>query len=345
MKLTPQEIAQLVQARHVEGLQEKWLTGFARLGEAQETDIAFFADPRYENELYATQAGVVLLSPQYKPKHPLPPGPTWIYVDKPEQAFYMLVQRYKAPSLPGWGREAQAFIHPTAVVSEKSYIGAFAYVGERSHIAESVWIFPFAYIGPEVEIGAGTVVYPHAVIMPGTKIGRNCIVHPGAIIGADGFGFYKGENRPYERIPQIGHVVIEDDVEIGANTCVDRATLGATHLAHGVKLDNLIQVGHNVRIGAHTAIAAQTGIAGSSTIGAYCRIGGQVGIVDHVHIADNTSIAAQSGISKSILVPGKAWRGAPAQEVRQQLLMEALMRKLPELYPRLRELEKALSQP
>lgn len=344
MNLTPIAIAQAISAERIVGDAEKVLTGFASLAEAEPSDLTFFSDARYESLLYTTRAGAALLPHDFKPKKPLPSQLTCIYVKRPDHAFYSLLSQYKSPPMPQWGREPYCFLHPSATVPEETYIGAFAYVGEGVKLAPRVWIFPFAYIGAGTEIGEGTVVYPHAVIMPGTKIGRNCIIHPGAVIGADGFGFYKGEQRLYERIPQTGHVVIEDEVEVGANTCVDRATLGVTRLGHGVKLDNLIQVGHNVRIGPHTAIAAQAGIAGSTQVGAYCRIGGQVGIVDHISIADHTSIAAQSGISRSITVPGKSWRGAPAQEVRQQLLMEAIMRRLPEIYPKLREMEKALFQ-
>ncbi|MCX7763577.1 MAG: UDP-3-O-(3-hydroxymyristoyl)glucosamine N-acyltransferase [Bacteroidia bacterium] len=343
MTLTPIAIAEAVQAESLIGDKEKILTGFASLAEACETDLTFFSDARYENHLYTTKAGAVLLPSGFRPKKPLPAGLTQIYVKRPEHAFYSLVRRYKERPLPSWGKEPYSVIHPTAYVPEETYIGSFSYIGENVKLAPGVRVFPFVYIGAEVEIGEGTVIYPHAVIMPGTKIGRNCIIHPGAIIGADGFGFYKGEERLYERIPQTGRVVIEDEVEVGANTCVDRATLGVTRLGHGVKLDNLIQVGHNVQIGAHTAIAAQTGIAGSTMIGAYCRIGGQVGIADHVQVADHSSIAAQSGISRSILTPGKSWRGSPVQEVRQQLLMEAIMRRLPEIYPKLREIEKTIS--
>lgn len=342
MNLTPIAIAQAIQAERIVGDGEKNLLGFASLTEAKETDLTFFADPRYESHLYSTQAGAVLLPEDFTPKKPLPPQLTQIYVKRPDHAFYTLLQQYKASPMPQWGREPYSFIHPDALVPEETYVGAFAYIGEHAKISPRTWIYPFVYIGAGVEIGEGTVVYPHAVIMPGTKVGKECIIHPGAIVGADGFGFYKGEQRIYERIPQVGRVIIEDEVEVGANTCVDRATLGTTRLGHGVKLDNLIQIGHNVHIGPHTAIAAQTGIAGSTTIGAFCRIGGQVGIVDHLKIADHTSIAAQSGISRSITTPGKSWRGAPAQEVRQQLLMEAIMRRLPEIYPKLREMEKNL---
>ncbi len=344
MNLRLADIAQSVQALRTEGPLDRVIQNFASLAEATESDLSFFADPRYESTLYQTRAGAVLVPEDLSLRKPLPEGPTWLYVKQPEHVFYTLVQRYRAQPLPGWGQEPHAFIHPTATISEKSYIGAFAYIGEGAQISEGAWIFPFAYIGARVQIGSGTIVYPHAVLMPDTVIGPNCIIHPGAIVGADGFGFYKGEHRIYERIPQVGRVILEAEVEVGANTCVDRATLGTTYLAEGVKLDNLIQIGHNVRIGPHTAIAAQTGIAGSSSVGAYCRIGGQVGIADHVHIAERTSITAQSGISKSITTPGRSWRGAPAQEVRQQLLMEAIMRKLPELYPRILQLEKILTQ-
>ncbi|MEN3041174.1 MAG: UDP-3-O-(3-hydroxymyristoyl)glucosamine N-acyltransferase [Bacteroidia bacterium] len=342
MTLTPSAIAQIVQVERIVGDENKSLKGFASLTEAQETDLSFFSDARYENHLYTTRAGAVLLPIDFQGKRPLPAHLTQIYVRRPDHAFYTLIQRYKSPPLPDWGREPHSFIHPSAELPPDTYIGAFSYIGERVKLASQVRIFPFVYVGAEAEIGEGSIIYPHAVIMPGTKIGSRCIVHPGAVIGADGFGFYKGEERLYEKIPQIGRVIIEDEVEVGANTCIDRATLGETRLGKGVKLDNLIQIAHNVRIGPHTAIAAQTGIAGSSTIGAYCRLGGQVGIADHVSIADGSSIAAQSGISRSITTPGKSWRGSPAQEVRQQLLMEALMRRLPELYPKIREIEKII---
>jgi UDP-3-O-[3-hydroxymyristoyl] glucosamine N-acyltransferase len=345
MTLTPIVIAQEFRGEIFGDKPHKPLTDFANLSEAQETDLSFYYDARYEATLYQTRAGAVLLPKDFQPRNGrLPEGPVWIYVERPEHVFYTLVKRHKAPPTPPFGCEALAFIHPTAQVPQQCYVGAFAYVGEQVILSEGVYVYPYAYIGAGASIGRGTVIYPHAVIMPGIKVGAGCVIHPGAVIGADGFGFYKGQEHLYERIPQVGTVVIDDNVEVGANTCIDRSTLGETRIEEGVKLDNLIQVGHNVRIGQHTAIAAQTGIAGSSIIGAYCRIGGQVGISDHVKVADHTSITAQSGISKSITVPNRSWRGAPAQEVRQQLLMEAIMRKLPELYPTIQRLEKMLLQ-
>lgn len=345
MKLTPAFIAQEFDGVCEGSAVDRDLVGFASLAEATEADLSFYSDGRYEAQLYQTKAGAVLLPKSYIPRHgALPHGTVWIRVERPEHVFYALVRRYKARPMPPFGREPGAFIHPSAVIPENVYIGAFAYIGAGAVLSEGVYIFPYVYVGPDVKIGPDTIVYPHAVLMPGVEVGARCIVHPGAVIGADGFGFYQGIDKPYERIPQVGSVLIEDDVEIGANTCIDRSTLSKTHIEKGVKLDNLIQIGHNVRIGRHTAIAAQTGIAGSSRVGAYCRLGGQVGVADHVQIADHTAIAAQSGISKSITTPGRSWRGAPAQEVRQQLLMEAIMRKLPELYPRLQRLEKLLIQ-
>jgi UDP-3-O-[3-hydroxymyristoyl] glucosamine N-acyltransferase len=345
MKLTPLEIIREFGGEIGGNGREVWLTGFANLRDAGPTDLSFYYDGRYEAALYETKAGAVLLPKGFTFKEGrAPQNVVWIYVDRPEHVFYTLVKRYKAPPLPPFGREAPNFVHPEAQVSERSYIGAFAYVGAGAIIEDEVYIYPYAYVGNGAVIGAGTIVYPHAVVMPGVRIGKECIIHPGAVIGADGFGFYKGDVRPYERIPQVGTVVLEDAVEVGANTCIDRSTLGETRIEEGVKLDNLIQVGHNVRIGRHTAIAAQTGIAGSSRVGAYCRIGGQVGIADHVEVADHSSIAAQSGVSKSITVPGRSWRGSPAQEVRRQLLMEAIMRKLPDLYPAIQKLEQLISQ-
>ncbi len=345
MKLTPLDIVQEFEGVLSGSDSERLLTGFANLMEAGPMDLSFYYDERYEPALYKTRAGAVLVPKGFVPRNGrLPQDTVWVYVDRPEHVFYTLVKRYKVPPLPAFGREEPSFIHPEAHISEKSYIGAFAYIGAGAVIEDEVYIYPYAYIGAGVTIGAGTIVYPHAVVMPGVRIGKRCIIHPGAVVGADGFGFYKGEARPYERIPQIGTVVIEDEVEVGANTCIDRSTLGETYIEEGVKLDNLIQVGHNVRIGRHTAIAAQTGIAGSSQVGAYCRIGGQVGIADHIRIADYSAITAQSGISKSITTPGKSWRGAPAQEVRRQLLMEAIMRKLPDLYATLQKLEQMINQ-
>jgi len=345
MKLTPSDIAQEFGGEVRGDGQAVVLTGFATLREAGPSDLSFYYDGRYEAALYETKAGAVLVPRDFAPRgRPLLEKVVWIHVDRPEHVFYTLVKRYKAPPMPPFGREELSFVHPEARISERSYIGAFAYVGPGAVIEDEAYIYPYAYVGAGAVVGAGTIVYPHAVLMPGVRIGKRAIIHPGAVIGADGFGFYKGETRPYERIPQVGTVVIEDDVEVGANTCIDRSTLGETRVEEGVKLDNLIQVGHNVRIGRHTAIAAQTGIAGSSRVGAYCRIGGQVGIVDHVEVADYSSIAAQSGISKSITVPGRSWRGAPAQEVRRQLLMEAIMRKLPDLYPAIQRLEQLLNQ-
>ncbi len=345
MRLTPQDIVQEFGGEVKENGKEVWLTGFANLRDAGPTDLSFYYDGRYESALYETKAGAVLIPQGFTPKNGYLSGEVvWIYVDRPEHVFYTLVKRYKAVPLPAFGREEPSFVHADARISEKSYIGAFAYIGAGALVEEEVYIYPYAYIGAGAVIGAGTIVYPHAVVMPGVRIGRNCIIHPGAVVGADGFGFYKGEARPYERIPQVGTVVIEDEVEVGANTCIDRSTLGETYIEEGVKLDNLIQIGHNVRIGRHTAIAAQTGIAGSSRVGAYCRIGGQVGIADHIVVADHSAITAQSGISKSITIPGRSWRGAPAQEVRRQLLMEAIMRKLPDLHSTLQKLEQMINQ-
>ncbi len=345
MKLTPIDIVQEFGGEVSGEDPKRLLMDFANLMDARPTDLSFYYDDRYEAALYQTKAGAVLVPKEFETRNGrLPQNTVWIRVDRPEHVFYTLVKRYKMPPLPTFGREEPSFVHPEAQISEKSYIGAFAYIGAGAVIEEEVYIYPYAYIGTGVKVGSGTIVYPHAVLMPGVRVGRRCIIHPGAVVGADGFGFYKGEGRPYERIPQIGTVVIEDEVEVGANTCIDRSTLGETYIEEGVKLDNLIQVGHNVRIGRHTAIAAQTGIAGSSQVGAYCRIGGQVGIADHIKIADHSAITAQSGISKSISIPGRSWRGAPAQEVRRQLLMEAVMRKLPELYSTIQKIERMITQ-
>ncbi|MGQ9864159.1 MAG: UDP-3-O-(3-hydroxymyristoyl)glucosamine N-acyltransferase [Bacteroidia bacterium] len=338
MKLEAQFLVQRYQGI-LHGNPHAEITGFNTLEKAQTGDLAFFHDNRYASALYATAASVVLVPHPFKPAKPFIHQPTLIEVEHPQQVFFDLVKTYASPYRPPWGKEEGAFIHPTAQVHEKSYVGAFAYIGAEAVIEENVYVYPFAYVGERTYISQGTILYPHAIVMAGTYVGKNCIIQPGAVIGADGFGYYE-EKSLMQKIPQIGRVYIEDEVEIGANTCIDRATLGETHIAQGVKLDNLIQVGHNVQIGTHTAIAALTGIAGSAKIGKFCRIGGQVGIMDHIQIADHTAIGAQSGVSKSFLQPHRVLRGSPAQELKAQLIQEAILRRLPHLYQKLLSIEK-----
>lgn len=338
MKLEAQFLAQRYQGI-LHGNPHAEISGFNSLEKAQPGELAFFHDSRYASTLYATAASVVLVPLQFKPAMPFLHQPTLIEVENPQEVFFDLVKTYAPPYRPPYGKENGAFIHPTAQVHEKSYIGAFAYIGANAVVEENVYVYPFVYVGEHAHISQGTILYPHVVVMAGTYLGKNCILQPGAVIGAEGFGYYAEKNH-MQKIPQIGRVHIEDEVEIGANTCIDRATLGQTHIAQGVKLDNLIQVGHNVHIDAHTVIAALSGIAGSAKIGKFCRIGGQVGIMDHVQIADHVAIGAQSGISKSFLQPHRALRGSPAQELKAQLIQEAILRRLPQLYQKLLSIEK-----
>ncbi|MEM9986086.1 MAG: UDP-3-O-(3-hydroxymyristoyl)glucosamine N-acyltransferase, partial [Bacteroidota bacterium] len=235
-------------------------------------------------------------------------------------------------------------VAPTAKIGAEVYVGAYSYISEGAELGEGVKIYPQVFVGANVKIGAGSVLYPQAVIYRNCEIGRECIIHSGARIGSDGFGFAPQADGTYRKIPQTGNVILEDGVEVGANACLDRATLGSTLIRKGAKIDNLVQIAHNVEVGPATVIAAQSGIAGSSKLGEGCQLGGQVGIVGHVQIANLTKIDAQSGVNRSITQPGQAFRGSPIQPFRQQLKSEVMFRKLAEMAQKIEQLERALAQ-
>ncbi|MGB3075399.1 MAG: UDP-3-O-(3-hydroxymyristoyl)glucosamine N-acyltransferase, partial [Chitinophagales bacterium] len=266
--------------------------------------------------------------------------PVVIRVAHPYIAFTSVLQKFNKPHDKLIGTEEPSFIHESASIGSDAYIGAFSYIGKNVQLGDNVKIFPNVYLGEGVTVGNDTVLYPGTKIYRNCKIGKSCIVHSGAVIGADGFGFAPQPDGSYMKVPQLGNVVVEDDVEIGSNTSIDRATLGSTIIRRGAKLDNLVQIAHNVEIGEHTVIAAQTGISGSTKIGKHCMIGGQVGFVGHIEIADGSRINAQSGISKSIKEKNKAWNGAPAFEYTASLRSQSIFRNLPELEKRVLELER-----
>lgn len=333
------EIARLIGAT-VEGDPEMVVTALGKIEEGRPGDLTFYANPKYENYLYTTQATAIIVPQDLTPKQAI--HAVLLRSANPYSAFTALLKQVSALLQDKKGIEQPSFISPTAEIGEDVYIGAFAYIGSGAKIGKGAKIYPNAYIGDQARIGEGTIVYPNASIYYACQVGARCIIHAGAVIGSDGFGFAPRPDGVFEKIPQTGIVRLEDDVEIGANTSIDRATLGETLIKSGVKLDNLIQIAHNVEIGSNTVIAAQAGVSGSTKLGKNCMVGGQVGIVGHIRLADRTQIGAQSGVSKSVEQVGKAFRGSPAQDYKKQLRSEALFRNLEDMAKRIAELERKL---
>jgi len=325
----------------VEGDASVKVNTLAKIQEGFTGAISFLANLKYESYLYETNSSIVLVNSDFVPRAAV--KATMIKVPDAYSAFTSLLEQYhKIMLLSKVGVEEPSFIHESAQVGDSIYRGAFSYIGANTVIGNNTKIYPQVYIGENVTIGDNTVIYPGARIYQGCVIGNNCVIHGGAVIGADGFGFAPQADGSYKSIPQLGNVVIGDFVDIGANTTIDRATMGSTIIESGVKLDNLVQIAHNVTIHSHTVIAAQAGIAGSATIGAHNMIGGQVGIVGHITLADKTSIQAQSGVAATIEKSGTAWQGSPAEPIRNHLRNQVIFRKLPELEARVRKLERGV---
>ena len=303
--------------------------------------ITFLSNPKYEPFIYTTTATAVIVSKDFKSKNNI--SASLILVNDPYLSFTALLEEYhKISSFQKSGIENPSYIGENSTLGKNLYLGAFAYIGNNVTVGDNVKIYPGTYIGDGVQIGHNTILFAGAKIYARTKIGSYCVVHSGAVIGSDGFGFAPKEDGSYKTIPQMGNVVIEDHVDIGANTTIDCATFDSTIIREGVKLDNLIQIGHNVEIGKHTVVAAQAGISGSSKVGEYSMIGGQVGIAGHIRLGAKTKIAAQSGISKSVEEEGKILFGSPAFEHLQYIKSATLFRRLPELNQKIRELEEKI---
>lgn len=312
---------------------------FCKIEEAKAGAITFLANPKYTHYIYSTQASVVLVRSDFEPEGTV--SATLIKVADPYATLSQLLQMVAEAMNPAKrGIEQPCYISEGVDISDDSYVGAFAYIGRGAKIGRGVQIYPQAYVGDGAVIGDGSIIYSGAKIYHGCHIGRRCIIHSGAVIGADGFGFAPLPDGTYNKIPQIGIVEIGDDVEIGANTTVDRATMGTTVVEHGVKLDNLIQAAHNCHIGHDTVIAAQTGIAGSTKVGANCMIGGQVGFAGHIKVGDRVNIGAQSGIPGNV-ADGSTLLGYPAVNARDFMRQSAYIKRLGELFDRVRSLEKA----
>ncbi|MDG1062925.1 MAG: UDP-3-O-(3-hydroxymyristoyl)glucosamine N-acyltransferase [Flavobacteriaceae bacterium] len=341
MEFSAQQIADILQGS-VQGDANMKVDRLAKIEEGTPGSLTFLANPKYAPYIYETQSSIAIVSADFEPENSLPDALTLIRVEDAYAAFAKLLDFYNSYQNQKTGIHPAAVVDEGAEVGEDVYIGAGAYVASTAKVGAKTKIYPGAFVGDRVSIGEGCTLYAGARILDGCEVGNHCTFHAGAVIGSDGFGFAPDAANNYKKVAQIGNVVIADHVEIGANTTVDRATLGSTRIAKGVKLDNLIQVAHNVEIGENTVIAAQTGIAGSTKIGKNCMIGGQVGIVGHITIADEVKIAAQSGVSNSVSKVGEIIQGSPAFNIKSYKMSYINFRRLPQMEDRLRAVEKAL---
>jgi UDP-3-O-[3-hydroxymyristoyl] glucosamine N-acyltransferase len=348
MEFTVQQIASMLQGS-ILGDASRKINMLAKIQEAKKDQIAFLSNPKYEQYLYTTEAGAVIVKKDIELKKPI--EATLILVEDPYLSFTVLLEEYhKLTSFQKVGIEQPSFIAENARVGVQLYRGAFSYIGSNAKIGDNVKIYPHVYVGDDVIIGDNCILHSGVKVYSGTQIGKNCTIHAGTVLGSDGFGFAPQADGSYKTIPQLGNVIIEDNVSIGGNTVIDCATLfgDSTVIRKGVKLDNLIQIAHNVEIGQNTVIAAQTGISGSTKIGENCIVAGQVGIAGHLVIANKTGIGAQAGILKSIEKEGSKIMGSPTFDVKAYFKSYAVFKKLPSLNDRLIELEnklKATSEP
>ena len=315
------------------------VNNFAKIEEGKPGCISFLANEKYEHYIYETESSVVLVNSNFEPKREV--KATLIKVSDAREAVAKLLQAYESMKPKRKGISELAFIDPTAKVGKDCYIGPFVAIAEGVEVGDGCVLHPHVTIGRNAKVGDNTEIYSNAVIYHDCKLGNRCILHAGCVIGADGFGFQPTENG-YEKIPQIGIAIIEDDVEIGANTCIDRAVMGATIVHSGVKLDNLVQIAHNDEIGSHTVMSAQVGIAGSTKVGEWCMFGGQVGIAGHATIANRTQAGAQAGIPNSVKKEGTALQGSPAIDFKNFWRSSVVFKNLPELNATVNQLKKEI---
>jgi UDP-3-O-[3-hydroxymyristoyl] glucosamine N-acyltransferase len=340
MKFLAKEIAALVGGK-VEGNPDAAVSKLAKIEEGVEGSISFLSNPAYSQYVYTTKASIVIVNADFSPEQPLNPALTVIRVGDARAAFAKLLGAYNQFRLNKTGIDQSAFISPSAKIGKNVYIGAFAYIGDNAVVGDNTKIYPHCYFGDNSKAGNNSVFYSGVKVYHDCVIGNDCILQAGTIIGGDGFGFQPNSENNYQKVPHIGNVIVEDHVEIGANTTVDRATLGSTIIRKGVKLDNLIQVAHNVEIGENTVIASQTGIAGSTKIGRDCMIGGQVGIIGHLTIGNRVKIAAQSGVGNNI-ADDEIVQGSPAFGIGDYKRSYVVFRSLPSLHSKVKDLEKKL---
>ena len=342
MQFSAAQIAMLIEGR-VEGDPNVVVSSFGKIEEATAGQLAFLANPKYEDYLYTTGASVIIINESQDLKQPL--TASLVRVADAYLAFATLLSKYQEMiTRQMTGIQEPVYISKSAKLGKDVFVGAFAYIGDNVTIGNNVKVFPNAFIGDNVKIGDNSMLHPGVKIYHDCVVGKNVTIHAGSVIGSDGFGFAPQSDGTYKKVPQIGNVVLEDNVEVGANVTIDRATMGSTIIRCGAKLDNLIQIAHNVEVGTHTVIAAQAGVSGSTKIGNNVRIGGQAGIVGHITIADGSLINAQSGVSKSIKTPNTLVTGSPAHDYTSTLRSQAVFRNLPILEKRITELENTIRQ-
>jgi UDP-3-O-[3-hydroxymyristoyl] glucosamine N-acyltransferase len=336
MEYTAQQIAEILNGE-VDGDPGTIVNGFSKIEEGEKGTISFIANPKYARYIHTTKASIVLVKKDFNTENGI--GKTLIRVEDPYQAIAKLLSLIDPNKIDKKGISPNASIRENAKIGKDVFVDDFVYIGENAVVEDNVKILAQTFIGDHAVIKRNTILHPGIKIYHHSVIGRNCMIHSGVVIGSDGFGFAPRSDSNYQKIPQTGNVIIEDHVEIGANTCIDRATIGSTIIRKGVKLDNLIQIAHNCEIGENTVIAAQVGIAGSTKIGRECMIGGQAGFVGHIEIADRVKVAAQSGVTSSIKEPGKVVQGAPSFDFTRYQRSYVLFRKLPDLYEKIKYLE------
>jgi UDP-3-O-[3-hydroxymyristoyl] glucosamine N-acyltransferase len=326
----------------IEGKEDVSVSDVSRIEDGKPGTLTFLANNQYNKFIYTTNATVVIVNHDFVPEKTI--KPTLIRVPEAYQAFASLLGLFNQNSFTKTGIEEFCFIDKSASIGEKAFIGSFSYICENVIIGNNVKIFPHVYIGKNVEIKENTVLYPGVKIYHDCKIGSDCIIHAGTVIGSDGFGFAQTSNHDFQKIPQLGNVIIEDNVEIGSNVTIDRATMGSTIIRKGVKLDNLIQVAHNVEIDENTVISAQAGISGSSKIGKNCMLGGQVGVAGHLQISDGVKIGAQAGILSDIKQKGSALLGSPAINIKDYHRSYIYFKRLPQMSKKIDELTKEIEE-
>ena len=341
MNFTATLIAEFLKGT-VEGNPDASVNDVTKIEEGRSGTLSFLANPKYEKYIYDTQSTIVIVNKDFKPQKTV--SPTLIRVQNAYESFAALLRLYEQSKPKKSGISKLSSISESATLGEDLYIGDFSVISDHVTLGNEVSIYPQVYIGDHVSIGEGSIIHPGVKVYEGTVIGAHCIIHAGAIIGGDGFGFAPNQENNYEKVPQVGKVIIEDHVDVGANTTIDRATMGATLIRKGVKIDNLIMIAHNVEVGENTVMAAQTGISGSTKIGKNCMFGGQVGLIGHIHIADGVKIAAQSGITKNIKEENIVVQGSPALEFGPYQRSYALFRNLPKLRSQILDLEKKVEE-
>lgn len=339
MEFSAKQIAEFIQG-HVEGDENTTVNTFAKIEEGKAGAISFLSNPKYTHYLYETQSSIVLVNEDLVLEHPV--NATLIRVKNAYESVAKLLQLYESMKPKKTGIDPLAFISPTAKIGKNCYIGAFAFIGEGVTIGDNTQIYPHVVIEDGASVGNSCLIYPNVSIYHDCRLGNDVTIHSGSVIGADGFGFAPS-TEGYDKIPQIGIVIIEDHVEIGANTCVDRSTMGSTIIHQGAKLDNLVQIAHNVEVGENTVMSAQVGIAGSAKIGKWCMFGGQAGFAGHITVGDKTFVGAQCGVNSSVK-GNESLIGSPAMEPKNFFKSSVLFKKLPDIYKQLNALQKEVDE-